>query len=42
MKKKYALVLGTVLLAFLLLNQSFANENYVPIETLKPASSCSE
>ncbi|QUG40123.1 hypothetical protein KD050_12445 [Psychrobacillus sp. INOP01] len=37
MKMKSALVLGTVLLAFLLPNQSFANENYVPIETLKPA-----
>lgn len=37
MKRKSALVLGTVLLAFLLPNQSYANENYVPIETLQPA-----
>ncbi|MFD1780045.1 hypothetical protein ACFSFW_15370 [Fredinandcohnia salidurans] len=37
MKMKSALVLGTVLLAFLLPTQTFANENYVPIETLKPA-----
>ncbi|WP_139892530.1 hypothetical protein [Bacillus sp. D386] len=37
MKIKPAIVIGSVLLACLLPARSYANENYVPIETLKPA-----
>ncbi|WP_449537921.1 hypothetical protein [Ferdinandcohnia sp. Marseille-Q9671] len=37
MKMKSALVLGTVLFGLLLPSQSYANENYVPIETIQPA-----